>query len=182
MKRQLFKAISSNSLARRTRCARRTLVATAVIGLLAGCAAGPDYVRPELPASKGYAIGPLPAVTASAAGPAGAQQRFVLERDIKADWWTLFQSPQLNALIDKALAANPNIEAAQAALRVAQENVYAQRGFFFPTVQAGYTPSRTKIAGNLGGNSPGIQGNGSVISTFEGTPAKEGGQHRSTGR
>ncbi|SOZ38425.1 Outer membrane protein, tolC-like [Cupriavidus neocaledonicus] len=117
----------------------------------------------------------MPAATASAAVPGGATQRFVLEQSIQADWWALFESPRLNALIEKAFAANPNVEAAQAALRAAQENVYAQRGFFFPTIQAGYTPSRTKLAGNLGGNSPGIQGNGSVISTFQGTPASEGG-------
>ena len=141
--------------------------------LAAGCAVGPDYSRPELPATQGYAPTPLSAATASS--PAGAAQRFATGRDIQADWWTLFQSPQLNALIDKALAANPDLEAAQAALRAAQENVQAQRGFFFPTVAANYTPQRTKIAGNLGGNSPGIQGNGSVISTGEGTPASQGG-------
>ncbi|MFS2055668.1 TolC family protein, partial [Variovorax sp. CT11-76] len=60
-------------------------------------------------------------------------------------------------------------------VRAAQENVYAQRGFFYPTVGIGYSPARTKIAGNLGGNSPGVQGNGSVISTYQGTPASEGG-------
>lgn len=118
---------------------------------------------------------PLPAATAAAPVPGGAAQRFTLEREIRADWWTLFQSPTLNALIEKAFAANPSIESAQAALRVVQENVYAQQGFFFPTVQANYTPSRTKLAGNLGGNSPGIQGNGSVISTVQGTPVSEGG-------
>jgi NodT family efflux transporter outer membrane factor (OMF) lipoprotein len=148
----------------------------AAIGLLAGCAVGPDYARPELPQSKGYSSVPLPAATASGPATGGTAQRFVLERDIQADWWTLFQSPPLNALIAQAFAANPDIESAQAALRVAQENVYAQQGFFFPTVQANYTPSRTKVAGNLGGNSPGIQGNGSVISTVQGTPASEGGK------
>jgi NodT family efflux transporter outer membrane factor (OMF) lipoprotein len=157
---------------RQQRIAMATLAA---LSLLAGCAVGPDYVRPELPAAKGYSPAPLPAATASAPVAGGAAQRFALERDIRADWWTLFESPQINALIEKAFAANPSIEAAQAALRAAQENVYAQRGFFFPTVQAGYSPQRTKLAGNQGGNSPGIQGNGSVISTFEGTPASQGG-------
>ena len=175
MKQQIFpKAISSDCSGWSSGRARPIIV-SAVIGLLAGCAVGPDYVRPQLPPSQGYSPAPLPAATASSAGPGGAEQRFVAGRDIQADWWTVFQSAPLNALIKKALAANPNIEAAQASLRVAQENVYAQRGFFFPTVQAGYTPSRTKLAGNLGGNSPGIQGDGSVISTFQGTPASEGG-------
>jgi NodT family efflux transporter outer membrane factor (OMF) lipoprotein len=149
--------------------------AIAAFGLLAGCAVGPDYTRPELLASKGYSPVPMPMATTAAPVSSGSAQRFALERDIRDDWWTLFQSPTLTALIEKAFAANPTIESAQAALRAAQENVYAQQGFFFPTVGANYTPSRTKLAGNLGGNSPGIQGNGSVISTVQGTPVNEGG-------
>lgn len=178
MKHQcIIKSASSAAMPRKPAPRRHAMAAAAaILSLLAGCAAvGSDYVRPELPAAKGYSPAPLPAATASAPIAAGAAQRFALERDIRADWWTLFESPQLNALIEQAFAANPNIEAAQAALRAAQENVYAQRGFFFPTVQAGYSPQRTKLAGNQGGNSPGIQGNGSVIRTFEGTPASEGG-------
>lgn len=176
MKRQTpGKAMSSGSETRKSRHARRLGVLAAAVGLLAGCAVGPDYTRPDLSAAKGYSPAPLPAGTASAPVAGGVAQRFALERTIQADWWTLFESPALNALIEKAFAANPTIESAQAALRVAQENVYAQRGFFFPTVQVGYTPTRTKLAGNLGGNSPGIQGNGSLISTFQGAPASEGG-------
>ena len=155
----------------------KTLLGT--IGLMAllltGCAVGPDYARPEPFPTKGYSSEPLTDATASSSAAGGAAQRFALGRDIKADWWTLFQSPDLNLLIDRAFAANPGVEGGLAALRAAQENVYAQQGFFFPTVQANYTPSRTKIAGNLGGNSPGVQGDGSVISTTQGTPASEGG-------
>jgi NodT family efflux transporter outer membrane factor (OMF) lipoprotein len=102
--------------------------------------------------------------------PAGA-----MSSAIRADWWTLLQSPALNRLIEQALAANPNVEAAQAALRSAQALVDAQRGYAWPSVQAGYTPTRTKIAGNQGGNSPGVQGDGSVISAGQGTPANAGG-------
>ena len=130
----------------------------AALLLLAGCAVGPDYKRPELTPSKAFSPTPLPGATTTAPVSGGNAQRFVLTQDIQADWWKLFRSPQLNALIEKAFAANPTIESAQAALRVAQENVYAQQGFFFPSVSAGYSPARTKIAGNLGGNSPGVQG------------------------
>lgn len=150
-------------------------VALASAMLIAGCAVGPDYVRPTLAASNGFSPKPLPEATASAPVPAGEAQRFDATRDIQADWWTLFGSKPLDAVVRKAFAANPTIESAQAALRVAQENVRAQRGFFFPSVQASYSPARTKIAGNLGGNSPGVQGNGTVISTTANTPAKDGG-------
>ena len=156
-------------------CAARLGTLAAAASLLVGCAVGPEYIRPALPPSGGYSAAPLPAATASAAVMGGAAQRFALEGAIRADWWALFQSPTLNKFIAEAFVANPSIESAQAALRVAQENVNAQQGLFFPTVKAGYSPSRTKLAGNLGGNSPGIQGDGSVISTYQGTPADNGG-------
>lgn len=140
---------------------RHSAISLALIVLLTGCAVGPDHQRPQLPETKGYSPGILPEVM-----PA-ADQRILPGRDIQADWWTLFESKELNALIEKALAAHPTIEAAQASLQAAQANVLAQRGFFSPTVGAGYQRTRTKIAANLGGNSPGLQGDGSVISTGE---------------
>ena len=66
--------------------------------------------------------------------------------DIPGQWWTLFHSPALNALVDQAIAANPTLPAAQAALRQAWENVYAAQGSLFPTVTAGFSPSRNKTA------------------------------------
>ncbi len=155
--------------------AATSLLLATTVAQMAGCAVGPDYARPEAIPSQDFSPAPLPTETASAPGALGAAQRFAIERDIKADWWTLFGSTDLNALIERAFAANPSIESARAALRIAQENVAAQRGAFFPSVQASYSPSRTQLAGNLGGNSPGIQGDGSVISTGQGTPASAGG-------
>ena len=151
----------------------RRLGGAGVAVLLAACASGPDYRRPGLAVPGSYAVSP---VEVSANGATGElAQRYEVAQDIQANWWTLFQSPSLNSLIEQAFTNNPGIESADAALRAAQEAVYAQQGYFFPTVQAGYSPSRTKLAGNLGGNSPGVQGNGTVISTTQGTPASEGG-------
>lgn len=138
-----------------------------ILAALAGCAAGPDFKRPPAPAADGYApAGHLPESTASAPVPAGESQRFNPAADVPFDWWTLFQSPQINALIERAFKANPSIESAQAALRQSQENAAAQNGFFYPAVGASYSPSRNKLAGNLGGNSPGIQGDGTTVQTY----------------
>ncbi len=142
---------------------------------LASCAVGPDYERPALADAKSYSTTPLTAKTESAPLHTGAAQRFVIEKDIRSDWWTLFQNAALNELIEKSFVANPTIEVAQRALKVAQENVYAQQGYFFPTVQANYTPTRTKIAGNLSSSAPGIQGDGTLIQGYQGTPADQGG-------
>ena len=135
--------------------------------LLAGCAVGPDFKKPQAPTAQAYAPdNKLTETTTSAPVLAGEAQRFNAAADIPFDWWTLFQSPQINSLIQRAFKANPSIEAAQAALRQAQESVIAQQGFFYPTVAASYSPSRNKLAGNMGGNSPGVQGNGNVIQTY----------------
>lgn len=105
----------------------------------------------------------MPGTTASAPVLGGESQRINPTVDIPFDWWTLFQSPQINSLIKRAFMTNPSIESAQAALRQAQENVVAQNGFFYPTVGTSYSPSRNKLAGNMGSSAPGIQGNGEII-------------------
>ncbi len=145
----------------------RHVIITVFAALLAACAVGPDFKRPAAPDAKGYSPKTIADTTASATTPGGDAQHFVMGRDIPFAWWTLFQSPKLDALVEKALKTNPTIPAAQAALRQAQEFVAAQRGFFYPTVGADFSPARTKIAGNLGGNSPGIQGNGNIIQTYQ---------------
>ena len=138
-----------------------------LLSILAGCAVGPDFKRPDAPRAAGYAPTKLISEpTASAPVPAGESQRFDSKADIPSDWWTLFGSPQINSLVEHAFKASPDIASAQAALRAAQQNVIAQQGFFYPTIGVSYAPSRNKLAGNMGGNSPGVQGNGHIIQTY----------------
>jgi NodT family efflux transporter outer membrane factor (OMF) lipoprotein len=129
--------------------------------LAASCAVGPRWHRPQAPANAGYAPAPLPQTSASAPIHGGEAQSLVSDRDIPFEWWELFKSPALNALVERAFRANPTIASAQAALVQAQELVYAQRGYFFPTIGANYSFERQKIAGNLTvDNVPGVEGNG----------------------
>ncbi|HLY51840.1 MAG TPA: TolC family protein, partial [Steroidobacteraceae bacterium] len=114
--------------------------------LLAGCAVGPDFKRPAAPPVDRYTPEPLATESVAADTTGGAMQRFVTGMDIPAQWWTLFGSPGLNALVEQSIKANPNLQAAQAALRVAEETYLAQRGAFFPAVQANLTPTRQKVA------------------------------------
>ena len=114
--------------------------------LLTACAVGPDFLRPAAPAGKDYAPATIAEPTASADVPGGTAQRFLREMDIPGEWWRLFHSEPLNALIEEALKANPNLAAADAALRVAQENVAAQQGAFYPQISGNFTPSRQKTA------------------------------------
>jgi NodT family efflux transporter outer membrane factor (OMF) lipoprotein len=122
------------------------LLAIGLAALATGCAVGPDFERPTAPDVEGYAREPLPAETTKADIAGGETQRFVQGLDIPGQWWTLFHSEALNALVEQALRNNPTTAAAQAALRLAWENVYAGEGAFFPTAVAGYSPSRNKTA------------------------------------
>src|ERR1700730_10876800 len=133
-----------------------TLVAVA---LLSGCAVGPDFHRPAAPTVSGYTREALNPQTASAEVPGGEAQRFRQEQDVVGPWWTLFQSPALNAVVDQALTANPTIVSAQAALRQARALVDAQRGFFYPTVQGSFTGSRQHTSGTISPvlNSPAVE-------------------------
>lgn len=115
--------------------------------LAAGCAAGPDFQRPAAPDMKAYTASP-PELPAVADGTGVAAQR-VSKEEVPERWWTLFGSARLDALVDRALQANPNIEAARAALLSAQESVAAQRGAYWPQMAAGVTPMRQKIADSL---------------------------------
>ena len=69
------------------------------------------------------------------------------ERDIPGDWWTLFHSEPLNRLIEQALQANPDLDAAQAALRQAQENVYAGQGALFPQANLSFQAEKERFSG-----------------------------------
>jgi NodT family efflux transporter outer membrane factor (OMF) lipoprotein len=110
--------------------------------LLAGCAAGPDFVKPTAPDTREYTASPL-ATTASVPDLAGGEaQRFTAGGDVAADWWALFHSTPLDALIEESLAHNHDLKAAQAALSVARESVLAHRGTYYPSVTGSLAASR----------------------------------------
>ena len=113
---------------------------------LSACSVGPDFLRPKAADTAGYTAEKLAAATASADVPGGTAQRFVDGKDIPGQWWTLFHSAALNALIEEALKANPDLAAAQAALRQAKENVYAGQGGLFPTVSGTNSATREKLS------------------------------------
>jgi NodT family efflux transporter outer membrane factor (OMF) lipoprotein len=120
--------------------------AAALAACLAGCAVGPDFATPEAPKTQGYSRQALPAQTVSAQVALGEAQHFDTGADVPGDWWALFHSPALSALVARALKNNPNLDAAQAALRQSQYLVRAQNGLFYPQVTASFAPSRNLTA------------------------------------
>jgi NodT family efflux transporter outer membrane factor (OMF) lipoprotein len=127
--------------------ARVAAFATAM--LLTSCAVGPDFHAPAAPETAGYTKEPLAPQTSSADAPTGQPQHFDKSRDIPQEWWTLFRSPRLNALIERSLKNNPTLQSTMATLRAAKEAVYAQQGKYFPVAQANVNPTRQQTSSVL---------------------------------
>ncbi|MBV8261681.1 MAG: TolC family protein, partial [Paraburkholderia sp.] len=114
--------------------------------LLAGCTLGPDFHAPEAPDATGWTREPVPAATASAAGPGGRVQTFATAEHAPRAWWTQFGSAELNTLVDQALRASPTLDSARAKLVEARENYNAQAGATnFPAVDLKLSGTRQKI-------------------------------------
>jgi NodT family efflux transporter outer membrane factor (OMF) lipoprotein len=123
--------------------------AMALALFVAGCAVGPNFKKPPAPNVSGYTPAPISATSSAPNAMGGEAQRFVDARDIPGEWWALFHSQALNDLIARSLQANPNLQAAQAALIVARENMLAHRGFYFPSVTGGFSATRAKSSSNV---------------------------------
>jgi NodT family efflux transporter outer membrane factor (OMF) lipoprotein len=114
---------------------------------LLGCAVGPNFKPPPPPVTDAYTGGGLLAQTEATSVSGGEAQRFQLGHDLPGQWWTLFGSNKLNALIVDAMQNYPDIAAQQAALRAARENVRAEEGVFFPQIQGSGDAARERASG-----------------------------------
>lgn len=128
------------------RVALPRLMSGLLAGSLAACAVGPNFKRPPPPTAAGYGSAPVQGETAAAEGTGGTAQHFVAGMDIPSQWWTLFKSDELDQLVEQAFKANPDVDAAKAALRQAHELYWAQRTSFFPLVQGDFSGLRAKNA------------------------------------
>jgi NodT family efflux transporter outer membrane factor (OMF) lipoprotein len=134
-----------------------------IVLLIAGCAVGPNFKRPAPPDVSNYTAQPL-ATTATTPNVSGGQpQRFDVGADISAEWWTLFHSVPLNELIEQSLSNNHDLKAAQAALTVARENVLAQRGAYYPSVEANFSATRQRQSGQI---APALNSNAFLYNLF----------------
>ena len=134
------------------------MASAALAGPLAGCAVGPNYVRPSAPMAPAF----KEAAGWSPAAPADALDR--------GDWWTLFKDPILDGLEAKVQVNNQNVIAAEAAYRQARALVAQDRGQLFPAINL--NGSGTK-SGSKGGS-------GSVVTGADGTPISTGGGSKSS--
>ena len=118
-----------------------------VLLLLAGCAVGPNFHAPAAPVTERYTPGPQPVSTVTTEIPGGAEQHFVPDADIPAEWWQVFQCASLDELIRRALANSPSVAAAEATLRSAAESYRGERGgLLLPTVDGTASATREKTS------------------------------------
>jgi len=112
-----------------------------IVVMFGGCAVGPNFVRPAPPDTDRYTRELQSEATVSANGQA---QHFKPSDTLIADWWKLFESAELNATVNKAIANNPTLQASEASLASSQDNMRAGYGVFFPQIQAGVGASRQR--------------------------------------
>lgn len=107
---------------------RRHALAYAVTGLatlLAGCAVGPDFRAPELPAAGAQFARAEPSAVLQLASP---------EAGSDAAFWRQFQDEQLTQLVEQALRANQELRGALARLDAAQALLRESRLDQLPTL------------------------------------------------
>ncbi|WP_083941188.1 efflux transporter outer membrane subunit [Pseudoduganella violaceinigra] len=100
-----------------------TMIAGLTALALAGCAAGPDYVKPD--------TAPLtPAAFPSSAGDGTALDTSAPP----AGWWRQFEDPQLDALVEQAWRGNYDLRIAMARLQIAAEQLTATKSAGLPSL------------------------------------------------
>lgn len=114
------------------------LVAASVGCTLYGCAVGPNFKRPPAPSS---AYAPPPSTV--------GEQHIQYGGEVAANWYSLFKSDAINRLVQDALAANPDLEAARHNLRAAQYELQAVVGNALPHVELDGKAQRSRVNGSL---------------------------------
>ncbi|EIC30474.1 efflux transporter outer membrane subunit [Methylomicrobium album] len=100
--------------------------------LLAGCAVGPDYETPAAPAPAAFS---------------NAELESYSDQETQKDWWKLFGDAELNALVDRALQHNYDLQGALANLREARA-LYLESGLNLApivTSHANYTDQKRSV-------------------------------------
>jgi multidrug efflux system outer membrane protein len=102
----------------------------------AGCTVGPE---PRVPSPESLGV---PAQFHASSVPTNTTQAAV------ADWWDTFDDPVLSRLVEQALAANTNIDAAGARVRQARAALEGTRAGWWPTLDFGASASRLMGVGS----------------------------------
>ncbi|GAB7523892.1 efflux transporter outer membrane subunit [Paraburkholderia sp. 2C] len=121
---------------------RVSLLVSLLASVLAACSFGPTGTPPALPEPAHYGAQAQPAQTVAAQGVA---QRFAVGAQPVPEWWRLYRSDALDALVDEGLRNSPTLAAADKSLAAAREQLRAQIGSsLLPSIDAGGQVSRQR--------------------------------------
>ncbi|WP_268800935.1 efflux transporter outer membrane subunit [Pseudomonas huanghezhanensis] len=137
------------SLQLRTRAFKRRFGIGLCALLLGGCAVGPDYRTPDMPA---------PAQFKQAEGWTQATPSDAMARGA---WWEVYNDPQLNGLVEQLNRSNQTVAQYEAQYRQAQALVRSARGAFFPTLDL--TGSKNRSSQGTGSSSSSLSSSSSGI-------------------
>ncbi len=126
----------------RARSAARMLVSIVSAVALAGCAVGPAFHVPAAPTTRAYTASQPAVIAPATAGDVDQKIRHGAE--LRADWWTLLGSPQLDETVALALSHNDTLAEANANLRSAEQGIAAVRGRLLPQVDGSVGIERLK--------------------------------------
>jgi NodT family efflux transporter outer membrane factor (OMF) lipoprotein len=132
---------------------------TALSLVLAGCAVGPNYHRPDALA-KGVA---MPQAFKEADGWKQAEPADAVSRQ---DWWKVFGDPVLDELEAKVLVSNQNLAQSEAAYRQAAALLEQQRAGLFPTITGTGSGTNSKSPSGFTTASGALGGGGRPIQTY----------------
>ncbi|RWC34696.1 MAG: efflux transporter outer membrane subunit [Mesorhizobium sp.] len=118
--------------------ARRMIVPIFTAVLLAGCVVGPDYQKPLLPMPANW-TGQKPA---KAARPAQLSK-----------WWQRLRDPELNTLVEQAVAGNLDVATAKARIREARASYRKSVGTLFPSAEGSGSATRSKDSSSTSSSS-----------------------------
>ncbi|MBI1275165.1 efflux transporter outer membrane subunit [bacterium] len=119
-------------------------VVISLAAFLSACTVGPDFKAPDAPATERYTV-ETDLLT--------ADQHVTMGKQVQAEWWTLFASPQLDEVMARAMKENYSITAAREAMAQAEEAVKAEQGGLLPQARLDASAGRQKYGVAMFGSS-----------------------------
>jgi NodT family efflux transporter outer membrane factor (OMF) lipoprotein len=108
---------------------------------------GPDFHRPQPPETSGYLH---PDANPPAAEPQPQDVQHITEgTELAGQWWQLFHSSELDAVVRASLTASPTLAAAKATLAQAREQVTVARAALLPSASASAAAQRSGGKGGV---------------------------------
>ena len=122
----------------------RTAMRNLFFGLLilgtAGCTVGHDYRKPEASVPENWSRPP-------------ADEQTAAQVDLNT-WWTIFQDPELDSLLERAVRTNKDLKLAEARIRESRALRSSASAAQFPTINTSANYTRYRHSDNTPGATP----------------------------